>query len=174
MEGDHIVREFPDASGTDWWDSARIRALAKTGRPVTATVTEIARNPHHYLRHVLDPNWLPARPSRVMPSLWQMAEYWYLRDDVFDVDLRNPHCFGCGDTAWSFAATLKLRWNDAARKLERAHLVARVFDGLDGVQNMVPLCSLCHRYQPDSDGAEAVSWIQAGGFVVHLLTQVAP
>jgi hypothetical protein len=155
---------FADASGTDWWDDARIRALARTGLPIPAAIAEVTRNPRHYLRHVLGPNWLPPRGNRVMPSLWQIAEYWYIRDDVFDVDLRNPHCFGCGDRAGSQAATLRIRWQDAACKLDRAHLVARVYDGLDGPQNIVPLCGPCHRFQPDDDGARAVAWIQRGGW----------
>jgi hypothetical protein len=57
------------------------------------------------------------------------------------------------------------RWDQAV--LERAHLITRVFDGLDGPQNLAPLCSLCHRVMPDFEPGEeesALDYVRNGGF----------
>jgi hypothetical protein len=98
--------------------------------------------------------------------MWQVAEYWAGRDE-FEVDLSEPECFGCGvvyDWDDDFdQQTNAQRWNRTSSWLQRAHIVARSCHGLDGPQNIALLCSLCHRYQPDSDGSESIAWIQAGG-----------
>jgi hypothetical protein len=111
---------------------------------------------------VMRPEWLPDRPARRMPSLWRIVSYWADRG-TFDVDLDEPHCFACGWYEDSDGATGKIRWGNSSRWLERAHLVARVCDGLDVPQNIVPLCGQCHRVMPDEVGAEAIAWVQAGG-----------
>jgi hypothetical protein len=57
------------------------------------------------------------------------------------------------------------RWNRA--DLERAHLITRVYDGLDGPQNLAPLCSLCHRFMPNFEPGQeqsALDYVRNGGF----------
>jgi hypothetical protein len=109
---------------------------------------------------------LPARPRRKVPTMWQVAEYWAGRDE-FQFDLSEPQCFGCGvvsDWDEDFAGqTPAQRWTDASSWLERAHIVGRACYGLDGPQNTALLCRLCHRYQPDGNGADSIAWIQGGG-----------
>src|SRR5262245_28203264 len=105
-------------------------------------------------------NALPARPRRSMPSLRKIVAHWR-EMGPFVVD-DHPHCFACRQPAPVDD------WADARGWLERAHLIDRVFGGLDGPQNLVLLCSLCHRLQPafkPCDGVryEAFGWVLAGG-----------
>jgi len=106
--------------------------------------------------------YVPARPSRQMPVARKIAEFWHACGAPFTVDLDDPACFGCGyrPSAWD--------------RLERAHIVARVFDGLDGVQNLMLLCSPCHYLQPDSDPTGLLAWVYVvtGGWVGVALRQV--
>lgn len=117
---------------------------------------------------------IPVRPSRRMPDLWRIARYW-LERDVFWVDLEQPHCFGCfnapePDQSVPDAA----RWNDSVF-LERAHLADRAAGGLDGPQNLVPLCHSCHRLMPEfTDGREAIKWVLAGGSTPILSARIGP
>lgn len=108
----------------------------------------------------------PKRPKRRLPTHWEVAEYWAGRD-VFMVSRDEPECFGCGTVqGWAEdhdTQTPKQRWNAAKRWLQKAHIVARVYGGLDGPQNIALLCDLCHSYQPDDNGADAIAWIAAGG-----------
>jgi hypothetical protein len=157
------------------------------------------------------------RGPRQMPSLYAIARYWHDRGEPFDVDLANPHCFGCRrhipvqsdacpdladpisaidvmlealavgrhpryarriavfeESAKSVRRELararevweRERWQQSSSYLERAHLITRVFDGLDGPQNLAPLCGSCHRYQPSFEPGqeqEALDWVVAGG-----------
>ena len=106
------------------------------------------------------------RPKRRMPSGWTIARYWASRSE-FLVDLEEPECFACGvvyDWGEDFhEQTPRQRWTKAEHWLQRAHIVARVYHGLDGPQNLALLCELCHRYQPDNSGKESIAYIQAGG-----------
>lgn len=46
---------------------------------------------------------------------------------------------------------------------ERAHIIDRAADGLDGVQNLMPLCGPCHAEQPlfePGDEFMALSWFE--------------
>ena len=89
-----------------------------------------------------------ARPPRRMPSLKAMAKF-------LGVEGREPFCFRCGVCVDADS------WADARRVLERAHVIDRVFDGLDNLANLRPLCSTCHRWQPifkAGDEAEALAW----------------
>jgi hypothetical protein len=109
-----------------------------------------------------------SRPPRKMPSLWQIAQYWYDRGPlIFDVDLDTPHCFACYRIApFREEDSFKDRWNGASRWLIRGHLVNRKRDGLDGPQNIAALCNFCHRFMrmfSVEDGAAAIEWVQDGG-----------
>lgn len=90
--------------------------------------------------------WLPGRPGRRMPTLFAIAEYWHQRG-TFEVDLDGPHCFGCQTVAeYTRDGHRRARWNSA--RLARAHLYDRFRGGLDGPQNIVPLCGRCHDVMP--------------------------
>lgn len=108
---------------------------------------------------------LPPRPPRRMPTFWAMACYWKDRG-VFLVDLNDPHCFGCGTVPGLFAGIPSARWTMAKSVLEKAHLVDRCGGGLDGPQNVVPLCWRCHRAMPPFGpgmGRAAIEWVRSGG-----------
>ena|ERR1017187_845765 len=115
------------------------------------------------------------RPDRKLPSLWTIAEYWSGRD-VFDLTLPWPHCFSCfREAPCREEDSPRDRWNGASRYLDRAHLVDRAFNGLDGPQNMVPLCRLCHRrMMPMFRGYDEYPgpelWVQRGGWLFNYLT----
>lgn len=90
---------------------------------------------------------LAHRPPRKMPSLLKIAAYHQLPD--------QPACFRCEEE--TDAAT----WRTANSELQRAHIIDRVFDGLDSVANLLPLCPPCHRGQPifkAGDEAKALAW----------------
>jgi hypothetical protein len=107
---------------------------------------------------------LPDRPARAYVPLWKIASYWATRG-IFWVELDYPWCFGCGkDADVDESMPRDERWNAASTFLERAHLADRAWNGLDQVQNIVPLCGLCHRVMPSfTDGREAIKWVQGGG-----------
>ena len=85
------------------------------------------------------------RPGRWMPSLLKIAQFHGLGDE--------PFCVRCG-----YQPPVQT-WREAARYLQRAHIIDRVYDGLDAVQNIVPLCGLCHRRQPIfRDKVPALEW----------------
>ena len=96
---------------------------------------------------------LPKRPLRRMPSMKSIEAYH---------ELPPATCFRCG----VIAQTVK------------AHVVDRYYgNGLDGVQNLRPLCHACHRDQPSFCGHEldeAMLWFStdewdyvAGVFDMH-------
>lgn len=112
------------------------------------------------------------RPEARLPSRWAIASYWAGRDDWFDVVLARPHCFACGlHGGWpESVATPEERWN-SSRRLERGHIVNRARFGLDGAQNLVPLCTGCNRLMPIFDYEhedDATAWIIGGGAVGEL------
>jgi hypothetical protein len=62
-----------------------------------------------------------------------------------------PVCFACevGAETWF--------------EFEKAHLIDRCLDGLDGPQNVIPLCHRCHRTMPSfgpGEEEEAWAWIR--------------
>ena len=63
------------------------------------------------------------RPPRRMPSMKKICQHWQIPEG---------YCFRCGQPA----------------RCERAHLIDRCRDGLDDVQNVVPLCFPCHSEMP--------------------------
>lgn len=176
-EEETIMSDTGTTIACDWWEPARVRALAELDRREkdlqeftgwAACLSpggwaDAVRSVQISRDELERPDWLPERPKRSMPSLWKIAEYWLARS-VFEVDPVQPHCFACRTEVPYAGDTSKKRWNSACRWLQRAHLVARVFDGLDGPQNIAALCDLCHRFQPDDDGARAIAWIQRGGW----------
>lgn len=90
---------------------------------------------------------LPRRGPRQMPSLRRIAEYHSLGE--------RPWCLGCD---WKVPLAT---WTDASGLLERAHIIDRVFDGLDTLANLAPLCSRCHKTQPifrPGDEEAALQW----------------
>jgi hypothetical protein len=158
-------------AAADWWEPARQRALAKLSTDLLSLIAKYGPDDatERYvslLQDIKSPGWIPARPPRKMPSLWQIAQYWDTRD-VFYVDLEAPHCFACPRPI-QFRAdhSPKDRWNSAAHQLLRGHLVNRKRDGLDGPQNIVPICNFCHRFMgmySVEDGAAAIEWVLDGG-----------
>jgi hypothetical protein len=118
--------------------------------------------------------WTPAwsRPYRREPRLAVIVRYWHERGDPFpldDDDLSSPHCFGCCRLVparlYDPADAQAVRWDKSSACLDRAHLVDRCRGGLDGPQNLVPLCLRCHRVMPMfTDGMAAISWVMLGGY----------
>jgi 5-methylcytosine-specific restriction endonuclease McrA len=79
---------------------------------------------------------LADRPPRRMPVMRRILAHHELSD---------AYCVRCGYEG----------------SLERAHIIDRCYGGLDGPQNLAPLCSLCHRQQPifqPGDETVALEW----------------
>lgn len=110
-----------------------------------------------------------------MPSCYKIFEYW--RDKCITKDgkvggkdkdrgisvVRNEHsaeCFACGALvkrtdmfSWDkYDMDLKDVWSDKRvnSKLQKAHVVAKQFGGLDVPENLFLLCSDCHYESPDT------------------------
>lgn len=110
------------------------------------------------------------RPGRQPPRHYEIVQWWHGRPDLLPdlkshyIGLREPFCFRCG---WLTPPPEEdmptpTLWQRAGRWLDRAHLIDRTADGLDGVQNTVLLCGPCHKYMPefvpgDEDGV--VAWV---------------
>ena len=97
---------------------------------------------------------------------------------MFTLSTEWPECFACARHAPADEnATPRQRWNGASRYLDRAHLVNRSDDGLDGPQNVVALCKLCHRGMPPFRGydeyPDPITWVQRGGWLFEF-THWAP
>ena len=90
------------------------------------------------------------RPRRRMPSMAQIARH-------HGFDRSTPLCIRCGRVPDDYAT-----WGDTSGLgLQRAHIIDRVFSGLDNPSNLLPLCWRCHRQQPifkAGDEAEALDW----------------
>lgn len=68
-----------------------------------------------------------------------------------------PTCYRCGRLGGGKT------WNDDQPFLVRAHIIDRCDGGLDGLQNIVPLCGACHGGQPEFlPGDEAEAWVWLG------------
>lgn len=80
---------------------------------------------------------MKSRPQRRMPSMSKIEAHW---------GLEHGYCARCRQPA----------------RCEKAHLIDRCAAGLDGPQNLVPLCYPCHAemasYAP-GDEALALSWV---------------
>jgi hypothetical protein len=124
------------------------------------------------IRDIGSPLWVPARPPRRLPPLWTIASYWAGRGEPFAVDLASPHCFACWAQPECTGSTPRQRWGRTRPALERSHLVGRARDGLDGPQNLVPLCVFCNRMMPAfgiDRALDAIAWVQAGGAVAEVM-----
>lgn len=80
------------------------------------------------------------RPKRRMPSMKRLLEYR---------NIKEPHCQKCLVPM-------------PVDHLERAHLIDRCYDGLDGAQNLAALCGWCHKQMPsfyNGDEDEAMRWL---------------
>jgi hypothetical protein len=113
--------------------------------------------------------WRLARPHRRLPDLWTIVSYWAERDDLFYVELEHPNCFACGRTyGMDDIPEPRDRWIAARSKLERGHLVNRARDGLDGPQNLVPLCGMCNKSMPIFSRPDpAIEWVLDGGWTQY-------
>lgn len=60
-------------------------------------------------------------------------------------------------------------WSCAQDELpvDRAHLLARVYGGLDTPANLVMLCRTCHLDQPDYGRQSAISWINKRAYLAN-------
>ncbi len=121
------------------------------------------------------PRPLKPRPPRKMPTMWAIVRYWTGRGPFgfTEDELAAPFCFGCGiEITGVPGRTPATRWESASGRLERAHLVDRFLGGLDGPQNIVPLCVMCHRVMPVFDvehGDDALAYVTDGGWFPMLL-----
>jgi hypothetical protein len=102
-----------------------------------------------------------------MPRLSKIVAYWSERPE-FEFDPAVPSCFACWRKGpCDDEGPPAKRWDSALGWLERSHLVDRCSYGLDGVQNIVPLCYRCNRREmPCFDAGEgyaAILWVQGGG-----------
>lgn len=118
------------------------RALAKAQRALDQHYDELGRGArygkdwvarlHVLSREVerLQAGDLADRGTRRMPPVRRIAEHWGRAPDV---------CFRCGM---------------GTPHPDRAHLIDRCVGGLDDVQNVALLCSLCHRMMPPFEPGE--------------------
>jgi hypothetical protein len=125
-------------------------------------------------RTIFSPDWVAPHVRKPLPSLWKIASYWEERkrangEGLFQVNLDDPHCFGCRVTGdLPDTDDLEERWNSSSWWMERGHLVNWARNGLDQVQNIVPLCRICNRSMPifDAEHAdEAIVWVATGGAI---------
>jgi hypothetical protein len=120
------------------------------------------------MARIKHPHWVPERPGEKLPHMWKIVCYWVRRLETspFVVDLEVPHCFRCGIIPNFINGTLAYQWGATGGMLEKGHLVNRARDGLDTVQNLVPLCRFCNVHMPIfgvEHGTDAVAWVAAGG-----------
>lgn len=74
---------------------------------------------------------------------------------------RMPPLTAC-ELHWNVPPSICIRCVRLAR-CERAHVIDRSLDGLDAVQNLVPLCARCHKVMPSfAPGEEslALAWLR--------------
>jgi 5-methylcytosine-specific restriction endonuclease McrA len=128
-----LDRELERLAGAVSLSAARWRSLV-------SRVCEEQRRIDLEVAHILA-GGPPRRPPRQIPSLTLIAAFHGLGP--------VPHCVRCRRTAPG-------SWRAASRHLERAHIIDRIFDGLDTEQNLLPLCSSCHRAQPGFRPGEEV------------------
>lgn len=111
---------------------------------------------------------MEARPSRKMPSSKRIYEHW--RSTSFaklpevgrlfaEWQMMGDGSRNYWDVCWSCA--------DDERGVERAHLLARVYGGLDNEANLILLCRLCHKDQPDFGVDTAIAWLNRRAFLAN-------
>jgi hypothetical protein len=95
---------------------------------------------------------------------WEIAKHWsenWTNETAkFVTDLGEPSCFACGyyDVKWDNPRVgAEKRWNNSG--LERAHIVADKIGGADSPENMLLLCTRCHRQAPmTNDPRIIITW----------------
>jgi hypothetical protein len=108
-----------------------------------------------------------------MPHPYKIAQHWQDRAEVewpefrgLYIGLAEPFCFRCGWLApcqAEDADTMAIAWRAAGKWLDRAHLADRAHGGLDGPQNLVMLCKLCHHTMPSfTEGSAGLTWVRTG------------
>ena len=111
------------------------------------------------------------------PTKTAIATYWarHGANEVPNpgfVDLCEPACFACQwyVPRWNEA---KLPW-EAAKGLERAHIVAHSAGGSDEPSNFVLLCLQCHEEAPmTTDPEDMFRWIaQREGFIARAMRTI--
>jgi hypothetical protein len=111
---------------------------------------------------------LPRRGGRRMPRMWKIVLYWHEHPGAFgQVNLDGtPYCFRClREVPTQRWPGWRDTWDAASPSLDRAHLIDRSAGGLDGPQNIVPLCGECHGGMPSfepGDEDKAIAWVHAG------------
>lgn len=159
----------------DWWAAARERERKRLGAIMLDDQTS---EPYFdfALRRFLatsNPEWVAPRPEPRLPSLWRVAKYWAEEDpeQLFSVDPDRPNCFACGRVVPEpVGETPEQKWNNSGNLLQRGHLVNRARYGLDGVQNLVPLCRACNMAMPIFESAEIpgpIEWVIGGGILLY-------
>jgi hypothetical protein len=165
---------------TSTWEAARergrVRAIAALRRDIARKyaycsdelidhlIEEDSRWREEY-EAIMAPEFVPPRPGRRMPRPWKIALYWHQRGRPLAEYISVPYCFRC-DCMFRFDPDLSPedRWNASA--CERAHLVDRIRGGLDGPQNLMPLCHRCHKIMPSfiaGEGPDAIAWVMRAG-----------
>lgn len=100
-----------------------------------------------------------------LPSRYEIAKYWIEGEGrnslyVKVYDTGEPICFACGYHAeyWDRHKLSEEKWNKSS--LDRAHIKPKSLGGSDTVDNLVLLCSRCHKEAPDYvDSKEMLNWI---------------
>jgi hypothetical protein len=114
------------------------------------------------------------RKARNLPQLGRIAVFWLngfgsgaCPDGIRNEDWGEPFCFRCYWKApvpdANQTGGIEACWDLASGWLERAHLHDRVYGGPDAVENLMPLCVLCHVSMPVSRSFdEGLRWISTG------------
>jgi HNH endonuclease len=98
--------------------------------------------------------------TRSMPAMNTIAAYWSRgftstdrAEEVFGskftaryIGWGEPFCFGCGWLApVNDDQSCAKSWRSAGMWLDRAHIIPVMLGGDDECDNLIPLCSTCHR-----------------------------
>lgn len=84
-----------------------------------------------------------------MKSIKQIYEYWLENIEILETDLNfdwdegATHCWNCGDNRQSKSQKSKVT-------LERCHIIPKSKGGSDLEDNLVLLCTHCHKEAPDT------------------------
>ena len=129
------------------------------------------------------PKQTPSSPRQrgATPDLATITRAWECLGDelrgvfphlrCFDIGWGEPFCFACGwlaptpesaDFGGDPATSIDKAWNAANGWLERAHLQDHFYDGSSDPLNLVPLCLLCHKKQPECRTREdGIAYVKA-------------
>jgi hypothetical protein len=109
-----------------------------------------------------------------MPQLGRIAMFWLngfgsgtCPEEIRNEDWGEPFCFRCYWQApvpdANQAGGIEACWNLASGWLERAHLHDRFDGGSDAVENLMPLCVICHAHMPVSRSFNEGLWYISAG-----------